>query len=64
MTTMLTTEEVDELYTLVHGVQNDLVALIGCEARMHDLLIENALRNNGRMISLVTKLHLLTEEYA
>ena len=64
VTTMLTAEEVDELYTLVHGVQKDLVALIGCEPRMHDLLIENALKNNGRAITLVTKLHLLTGEYA
>ena len=52
----MTHEEVDELYSRVHGVQNDLVALLSTEDRYKDLLIENALMNIGRAIELAAKL--------
>jgi hypothetical protein len=58
----MTPDEVDELYSRVHGVQNDLVALLNTQDSMRDLIIENALMNIGKAIELVAKLMPQTED--
>jgi hypothetical protein len=58
----MTPDEVDELYSRVHGVQNDLVVLLNTQDSMRDLIIENALMNIGKAIDLVAKLMPPTED--
>ena len=54
---MLTAEEVDELFTRVNGVRNDLVALVSTTTATSELLlVENALTNIHIAIDLSAKL--------
>ena len=62
---MLTTAEVDELYSRVNGVRNDLTALIPLVSHGDPLLlVEAALVNIYRSIELAAKLVAMMEVQA
>ena len=59
MSSMLTAAEVDELFSRVNGVRNDLVALMAqadAPGTTSALLVETALININRAIDLTAKL--------
>jgi len=59
----MTADEVDELYSLAHGVHNDLIALVPlCEPGSAQEMLTNAIANNQRVIELVAKLLPPTED--
>jgi hypothetical protein len=56
-------DDVATLHGLAHGVQVDLIALINAEPNDHEVLLENALVNIGRVVTIANRLLNEKEKY-